>query len=847
MILILMLAVVSVLTSVEMTLAAPTVSQWDTSLFVMLSPDPTGVNQPVLVTFQMDKLNPLAAGLSGGEHFKGFTVTIVKPDGKTESKGPYEAWATSGAFFMYTPTMEGKYSFQAFFPGQWANSSTYARWFRPSQSRIVTLTVQHDAVPSMPNDPLPNGYWTRPIYGENKGWSTIADNWLMTSYDRPDSLWRGASAFAPYTSAPDSAHLLWTLPIQLGGIVGGKFGDDVYYTGISYEQNYAPLIISGRIIYTDHEPSTLSPAFGTRCLDLYTGKELWYLNNTSIAFAQTMEFDSGNEHGAIPYLWTTSGSQTNNTWVAYDPFSARQVLTVTNITCGTTSTTMGISSAIRSGPNGELLSYTLDGNANWMCMWNSTKAIWGAAGVSTDYWSPPLGAVIDGSRGIEWNVTVPDVPGSQSIWMIGEGYVLAQYSDANVYPNIYEQMAYNIGSLTKDINGKYPASLSQMWLVNRTDVWHSMPKQSQISNGVYAFFSADKLQFHGYDVRTGSELWVTDPLVSVSNSDWSYFTYNYFMAYGNLYACGYDGHVYCFNGQTGKLIWTYFTGNSGTETVYNAWPLYEGMVIADGKVYAVTTEHSPDAVMWRGGKLHVMDAYTGQPLWNVSGWLKNPTISDGIATSINGLDLQVYTFGKGPSATTVSAPLTAVPLGTGVTITGKVTDQSPGQKETPAISDADMSAWMEYLHMQKQMPVNAKGVPVTISVVDPNGNTVMLGDTTSDIGGSFGFSWTPTMTGKYQIMATFAGTNSYGSSFATTYLTVGPASPSAAPTLSPAVTPTPTTVVTSSPTTPETATPSPAPNTSFSGALGTEYYIAITAAIIIIVVAAIAVVLRRRK
>ncbi len=809
-------------------------NEWDTSLFIMVSPNPVGVNQPVLVSFQLDKLNPLASGLAGGEHFKGFTVKIVKPDGNTETKGPYESWATSGAFFMYTPKSEGNYTFQAFFGGQWANSTSYQRWFKPSESGVATLPVQHNAVQPMQDNPLPTDVWSRPINAENKGWYQIADNWLMTSYNRPDGLWRGASAFAPYTSAPDSPHILWKQPVQIGGIVGGAFGDDVFYTGISYEQNYQPLILSGRIIYTDHQPSTISPVFGTRCIDLYTGEELWYLSNVNIAFAQTMQFDSGNEHGAIPYLWSTSGTPANNTWVAYDPFSSRQVLTVTNVTCGTTSTTMGTASAVRFGPNGELLSYTLDGTKNWLCLWNSTKAIWGA-GVSTDYWSPPLGAVIDGRRGIEWNVTVSDVPGSQSIWMIGEGYIIAQYSDTTVYPNIYEQMAYNVDGIKRDASGNYPTSIRESWIVNRTDIWHSMPKQSQISNGVYAFFSADKLQFHGYDLKTGAELWVTEP---ISENGWAYFTYNYYMAYGNLYACGYDGHVYCFDGANGNLLWTYYSGNSGTETAYGVFPFYEGMVIADGKVFAVTTEHSPDSVMWRGGKLHVMDAYNGAPLWNISGWLKNPAISDGIATAVNGLDLQIYTIGKGPSETTVTAPLTPLAKGQPFMISGKVTDQTPSSKDTPAIADEYMGEWMAYLHMQKQVPANAKGVTLTLAAVDSNGQSTNIGVVQSDMSGTFKKTWTPTEAGEYMIIATFSGSNSYGSSYAETPIVVVDNTPSASaqPTQTPPTSATPA----------STVSPSPSQPTGPGNESNTVLYVTVAVAVIIAVVATVAIILRKR-
>lgn len=190
---------------------------------------------------------------------------------------------------------------------------------------------------------------------------------------------------------------------------------------------------------------------------------------------------------------------------------------------------------------------------------------------------------------------------------------------------------------------------------------------------------------------------------------------------------------------------------------------------------------------------------------------------------------------------TVAAPQTIVPLGTGVMITGSVTDQSPGQPDTPAISDTDMTAWMEYVHMQKPIPVNATGVPVKLTAVGPDGRTTDIGTTTSDIGGSYGIMWTPTLEGKYYITATFAGSESYGSSFATTYLGVGPA-----PSLAPSATPSPTATPTAAPTLTPAVTNSPSPAPVPSQGFQTEIYItAATVAIIAFVIAA-AVMLRRR-
>jgi hypothetical protein len=90
---------------------------------------------------------------------------------------------------------------------------------------------------------------------------------------------------------------------------------------------------------------------------------------------------------------------------------------------------------------------------------------------------------------------------------------------------------------------------------------------------------------------------------------------------------------------------------------------------------------------------------------------------------------------------------------------------------------------MECLHKQMPKPTNATGVTVDLVALDPNGNMVYIGQATSNIDGSFGFSWAPEVPGLYQITAIFAGSASYGSSTASTYLTAveGPVTPSPSP------------------------------------------------------------------
>jgi outer membrane protein assembly factor BamB len=819
------------------------VSQWETFAYATVTPNPIGVGQTAIVTYGVDKVNPLSTIRSN--LFEGFTVKITKPDGTIETKGPLTAYSMGSGYFTYTPTVTGKYTFQASFPGQWANASytttstgygnwanvtgqpliTEQRYYKPSLSPTVEITVQTDPIPTIQNNPIPTNYWTRPINGENKGWNAIADNWLMMAYDR-NSAWRFAStAFAPYTTAPQSAHLLWTKPVTFGGIIGGAYGDRTYYTGLSYEPFYTPIVINGRIIYTVHGP-TSTTVYGTLCLNLYTGEKIWYLNETNIAFAQILEYDSGNEHGGLAYLWDTRGS----TWYMYDAFEGRQILTVANVTSGTTIF----------GENGELLSYSLTGTANnrRLILWNSSKAIIEDPtnrGGSLDYWSPTDMAVVDGRRGIQWNVSVPVLPGPPTIAMINEGYILAAYNDISVYPINLINVAFS-ANLQKDASGNYPTSISPLWNKNVTTHTQWPQYSTTIGNGIYTVWDQATTQIEAFDIKTGAALWTSNPLPM----GWGMFAGGMHIAYNKVYLGSYDGHMRAYDAKTGTLVWDYYGGSAGFETAYGSWPIY-GFTIAGGKIFLTTDEHSPDAVVWRGGKLTVLNAETGNPDWSIAGRIRHNTVADGINTAFNLYDNQIYTFGKGPSKTTVTSPDISVPLGTKIVIKGSVTDQTPASKDTPAISDQSMGAWMEYLYMQKPKPANATGVPVKLTAIDPNGNSVNIGTATSDANGNFAQTWAPTIEGQYKVLATFEGTYSYGSSDATTYLAVGPAPAVPQPTVAPTATPTnaPTTLPTT------TASPSPVPNTG-SG-LGTEVYIAIAAAAVIAIVASAALILRKRK
>jgi hypothetical protein len=89
--------------------------------------------------------------------------------------------------------------------------------------------------------------------------------------------------------------------------------------------------------------------------------------------------------------------------------------------------------------------------------------------------------------------------------------------------------------------------------------------------------------------------------------------------------------------------------------------------------------------------------------------------------------------------------------------------------------------------MQKAMSKDVTGVPVTLSVLDSNGNYRAIGQTTTDTSGMFSFVWTPDIEGHYIVYANFEGTNSYYGSYAETsfYVTPAPATATPQPTQAP--------------------------------------------------------------
>ncbi len=753
----------------------------DTYSLLAVSPNPIGAGQKLAVVMWLDKPPPVPLVQTSTVRaipYTNLTLSVTKPDGSTKTYGPFTSDSTGSAFTAYTPDVTGNYTFQLFYGGEWLNGSrvqgdpiTYD-YYKPSQSQKVLVSVQEEPITASPSTPLPTEYWTRPINAQNVDWKTLGGNWLGL----PLQFGYGANAdgtFNPYSTAPNTAHVLWSIPQGFGGLVGDNFNASDYYTGLSYQAKWgygaSAVVINGRLYYAPTAgPSSIVQ--GLSCVDLATGKEIWFQNNTSMSFGQLLQTENLNIHGVSAYLWNyRSGTST-----LYDAYTGRQLLSIQGCQSAT---------KIAMSDEGDVLAYTMNANAGWMTLWNSTKAINPTNELT---WAPSLTRNYNWSDGIMWNVTIPKFDG-QTWTQYGDGVILTTAAFRTTDPPV------------RTVAGYDAETGENLWIMNLTD-YTIRPQYnfSPITEGCFGWFKQETTEWYGFDARTGKQIWgPTEPYADAFGMYSASFAGagqpNPQVAYGKIITAGYDGVIHAIDIKTGKTVWEFYTGTT-LDTSYGHLPFYGGVTIADDKVYAATNEHTPNDPLAKGYKLFCVNATSGDPIWNISSWAPGPIVADGYLLEYNNYDGKLYNIGKGTSAVTVDAPMNAATLGSSVTIRGAVTDTSPGTQQdevakrfpngVPAVADQSMTGWMEYLYMQQPRPTDTTGVPVTLSVVDANGNFREIG-TVKTTDGFFTCSWKPDIEGTYTVYASFAGSESYWPSHAVTAFTVDPAPATPAPTAAP--------------------------------------------------------------
>ncbi len=800
-----------------------------TYAYLNAAPQPVGLNQTVYISMWIDK-TPATANGYYGDRWQNFTIKLTTPSGTTSTLGPYTSDAAGGAATTYVPTELGNYTMIFSFPGQTLtggpgypennppinNPSAVGNVYGASTSATVSFEVTSTPATITPENPLPTSYWERPIEGFNHLWYSIGGNWLglgpIAFAQSGDYSFQGN--FNPYTTAPLTAHVVWTKPVAAGGQMGGEFGgteSSVYFTGMEYMPKFAPVILNGVLYYTSYPGASTNPA-GWIAVDLRTGQELWTKNTTDILLCgQIYNYVSLNQYGGIPYLWGTNYVPVANVNYyrgqagildMYDAMTGNQILTINNAPINIVNPITAVQ-----GSDGSLIQYyvnTTNPHAPALVMWNSSLCILNSipgyydGQVTGPQWAPPQGGTLDYNSGIQWSMPLPtsyqgvafpnDTNGvpinlaiSQGVGNIGpsidtQNNVIILFMNGALEHSgagIQWQTGWQIEAGYSMTDGK------QQWITNRTQTPDTIVAMGPAANGVYTEFNKETMTWMGYSALTGKQLW--GPTAPYHNSLGYYNNNNAVIAYGNLYAWSFGGEVYCYNLTTGNLKWSWSTGSTGLDNPYGINPLWiidhSSATIADG-VFYVETGHNYGPPLFSGAKIYAINATTGQEIWEFLNFASTSSLPvvDGYMLSLNSYDNQIYCFGKGLTQTTV----TTAPYANSnskILITGTVTDQSPGQTclgipaaGTPAISDESMSSWMEYLYEQSPKPTNATGVQVTLTAIDPNGNYQTIGIITSDVNGQFSYTYTPPVPGAYPIIATFSGSNSYYSSSAQTIM-----------------------------------------------------------------------------
>jgi hypothetical protein len=657
-----------------------------TFAFIQAVPNPIGVGQTA--TIYMWLSNTYADALKTNDYrFHNYKLTITAPDGTVTSQTFANIMdSTSNQFYSFAPTQVGTYSFNFTYPGQNVNdyshlsTSAYTNdTYLPSTSS-TTLTVTDSPVSTFDLLPLPTEYWTRPIYGENVFWYSISSNWLGTGSAGYGTGAAGCRVPPGGAIGPETSHIMWTYPLDFGGIVGGTIPEagSTNFEGSAYSNRFTTtIILNGYLYYTMPVTFTGVTSGATVCQDLRTGKIIW--SSTAIpvlSFGYIYDVDNPNQHGTYPPILFTS-----NFAQAYDAYTGCPLFNVTGVPTGTQVV----------GPSGEQLKLILTNIGTTsspimtLSQWNSSR-IWenianpwtnAVVNSPTLYnYSTTTGAALTATQASYAQVTQPAigaVAGNDPTKPAVNNYVVY----ANVINTTSSLCTYDYYNVTLDwLNGVSPAPAivaawagdmmiirsgstpsntvqtpytyygvnlntskgalgAKLWSntlnppAGNITVSYGGPANSDPTDGVFVEFYKETMQFVGYSLSTGQKLW--GPIGDQSQNQLMYYNSGYnsggneagaAYAYGRIYYDGFGGVMSCYDQKTGALLWTYGNGGEGNSTqsgfeVPGPYPM-SIYAIGNGIVYTTTTEHTVEIPIYRGATQQAINATTGELIWSLN-------------------------------------------------------------------------------------------------------------------------------------------------------------------------------------------------------------------------------------
>jgi hypothetical protein len=769
-------------------------------------PNPVGVGQPILVNIWC------TPSTNNQRFFNNYTVYFIKPDGTMDSVGPLNAYqGDATSWFEYYPDQVGEWQLKFVFPGNYFPNGTYnkgylsdyagpeapsggtgqdlgACYYVPASTEWQSLTVQNDIVASWPPAPLPTDYWTRPVSFANREWWPILGDWPGDGWQGGGPTWDALYPdtnpyyadeynFHPWVTAPNTDHIVWKRQdAGIAGLTGGPAG--IY--GTLANPGGPSVIYSGRAYGT----WTVSRYNGTpvscaACYDIRTG-ELYYAipiaegghTPTRVAYyppqesttivgeiaqvawqVELIDISGTNLYKINPYtgaVTTISISPLTNTGSANLYYSQYGGMSITVQDLG----------AALGANRYRLINWTTRGNGN-LASRILTNTSYSADGQDTFFRTGVTNSTdrFSSGRQIDWN---------SGVWC-----------QANSFEFLNTTGTYEAVILT----GYNILTGQRLW--QRT---LQVPEYSRsdfiTDHGKIAVLTIFGV-WQAYNLVDGSPAWTSERMESPWGAN-SFGAYAVCSAYGMFYRFSYDG-IYAFNWTNGKIVWHYVSESENPyETPYweNGVDMYSfnsGGWVADGKMYVANSEHTTSWPITRGWQLHCINITDGTGIWKICGDPTPYAAADGYLVAGSSETGYNYVFGKGKSATTVTAPDVVMPEGNGIVIKGTVLDMSPAQTGAACVSLDSMTTQMQYLHFQR--PIDGlyhnetlTGVPVLLTAIGDDGSVTDIGTVTTDgYYGTFTKAWTPPSEGTYKIVASFAGNEAYGSSSGATGVSVGPA------------------------------------------------------------------------
>lgn len=762
-----------------------------TRAFLGFRPTPVGLGQPLLINTWISP--PVNSQRKFFSSITGcFIVTITKPDRTTDVIRMPDTYSDAATWIEITADQVGEWKIKFDFLGTYFPAGRYlngyimtnssgdyldSSYYTPSSTTEQNLTVQQDMVWSWPASPLPTDYWTRPAQLTNREWWSILGSYPDTGYVGGGPIWdelypdtnphdglKGNDVkgynFVPWVQAPNSGHIVWKQQNAISGLIGGPAGQ----YGITSNPGNPSLVYSGRCYQTMTVPINGIPTSCAVCYDLRTGQQYYTIPIASGGVTPTQ----------IAYLDPATTTGAAGAWsVELIAISGGYLMKVNPFTGALTG---NYSIAPLTGSGGV---YYMNRYVLGVQTINATAGIYRLINWTTTGSSTTLASRIISNITWPWRLD----PGSYTSANGREEWT----ADFNVGIAVYLNGNAPSTTLVTTSSNLTAASLTTgqiLWNVNVLDEPLYSPSCFIADHGKAVYLS-EKGHYMAFDLFTGKLAWKSEDM-DYPYGLGSFGAYAEGSAYGLLLRQSYDG-VYAFNWTNGKIVWRYIAvADAPYESPFvtdgiTTYPFNSAGTIADGKLYVANSEHTPSWPVTRGYSLFCLNMTTGELIWKIGAPMAQGAVVDGYLTAANSYDGYMYVFGKGKSTTTVTAPDVVVPKGSGIVIRGTVLDSSPAQPGTPCVSKDSMETQMEYLHLQQQIGglwgnLTITGVPVTLQAIDSNNNIIAIGTaTTNGYYGTLTYTWTPPHEGDYQIVASFAGDDSYGSSSASTSISVGEA------------------------------------------------------------------------